>query len=140
MDIVSQDESDVYNQQKEKFIVDWSEDRYNFRKLFNKYGEDAVRQWVKEDYCIIKSHDLAAQNEIRAQQFSNLKPKAYDLIDQGMAGKPLTDAQLKIALWVLSGEKAFAEAFAKSKGEQKALNVANKDGTVLEFIRGQKTD
>jgi hypothetical protein len=139
MDIPPPDDSNQYDQIKENFIRDFAKDRYNFAALKRKYG-DIADVWRKEDYVLLKMSDLVRADEIRAEQFSNLKSVSYDIIAKGLNGETLTDHQVKLATWVLSGERAFAEAYAKSKGEQKALNTGEKDGTILEFIRGQKTD
>ena len=119
---------------KEQFIVDWANNRYAFRFLFNKYGEEIVRQWIKDDTVIIAADLIAKENEIRFEQFNNLKQSCYDIIVRGSKGEVITDHQLKIAMWVLAGERAFAEAYAKAKGEQKAMSSSKAMGTILNLV------
>jgi hypothetical protein len=136
---MSDSDSAQYDQIKENFIRDFAKDRYNITALKRKYG-DIVDVWRKEDYVLLKMSDLVRIDEIRFEQFSNLKSVSYDIVAKGLNGDILTDHQVKLATWVLSGERAFAESYAKAKGEQKALSIDGKESTVLEFIRGEKAD
>lgn len=130
----------TYDALKENFIKDWANDYHNFGIHFRKYGEDNVRAWIKEDYVILKVSELIKDQELRFIQFNNFKKKAYDIVALGFEGKNITDHQLKLALWFLSGEKSFYEAFGKIKGEQHAYIGDQNTGTILELVYAKKTD
>lgn len=130
--------SEQIKQIKENFAQDWAKDRRNWRKLFHRYGRPQVEEWIKDDAIILRADEIAAQDKIRAQQYENLKPKCFDILNNAVEGKDVTDAQLKVAFWVLSGERSFADSYAKVRGEQAAVTTDKKPATVINLVKSDR--
>jgi hypothetical protein len=130
-----------------KFISDMIDMPFDRAYLNNIYGEDQVATWLT-DMAILKAIKIgndekklarAKNKDLFLEDILRFRNKAMQNMTAVMNDKTHKD-HVRVSTLFMSAELAYIEAYFKAKGEQDALAGEAKMGTILEFIRGQKTN
>lgn len=129
--------------EQSRFFNNFCANKYSLKDHYRTFGEDNVKQWLESDWFFNAWTEYKAkaarENELAVEQWNNFKHSSYDIIAKALKGDQVTDAQVSIAKWILSGERSFIEAKAKALGEKAADGGNERRAPIIELIR-KKTD
>ena len=132
---------------KDKFIEDFVNLPFDKEYFENIYGADQVSAWfadveIRRQIKIKmaeKKQLRANEKDLYLKEVLSLRNKAIENIIK-ILNDPTHKEYARISLSLMSSERAYLDAFFKTRGEIDAQSGNDKQGTILELIYAKKAD